>query len=70
MTRMTRREPFYLVPSPALLPATDWVRRATIKAYQLGGITDKAARLQLETHCGMSAADAARCVADAIEVKA
>ena len=69
LPRRLRTDPAYDAGHPALLPACDEVRRATIRAYQLGGITDAAARQQLEMHCGMSAVDAARAIANAIEVK-
>ena len=67
--RFRRRDPAYDLPHPALLPATHWLREATKASYAAGGITREAAIDHLMNHCGMSPADAARTIADAIEVK-
>lgn len=52
-----------------LLPASALVRDATIGCVQRKEITKASAIDQLIQHCGMSGVDAAREVANAVEVK-
>lgn len=49
-------------------PSAEAMRAATIKVYQLGGITPACAVDSLIQH-GMTPTEAARAIADAVEVK-